>query len=143
VAPSGRPPTIRRVRAIFRRGLRQNSVWMKRAMSVMNNAMSVAESRAETDGTIRDVPTLRLVTGGAGFIGSHVVERLLRDGARVRILDNFSTGRRENLAFARAAAERLEVIEGDLRDLATVERAVRGVDVIYHQAAMRSVPRSV
>jgi nucleoside-diphosphate-sugar epimerase len=89
------------------------------------------------------VPTLRLVTGGAGFIGSHVVERLLRDGIRVRVLDNFSTGRRENLAFAADAGARLEVIDGDLRDLATVERAVRDVDVIYHQAAMRSVPRSV
>jgi nucleoside-diphosphate-sugar epimerase len=89
------------------------------------------------------VPSLRLVTGGAGFIGSHVAERLLRDGVRVRILDNFSTGRRENLDFAKAAGSALEVIEGDLRDLATVERAVRGVDLIYHQAAMRSVPRSV
>jgi len=89
------------------------------------------------------VPTLRLVTGGAGFIGSHVAERLLKDGLRVRILDNFSTGRRENLAFADGAGERLEVIDGDLRDLATVERAVRGADIIYHQAAMRSVPRSV
>jgi UDP-glucose 4-epimerase len=89
------------------------------------------------------VPTLRLVTGGAGFIGSHVVERLLRDGIRVRVLDNFSTGRRENLAFARDVGDRLEVIDGDLRDLAAVERAVRDVDVIYHQAAMRSVPRSV
>jgi UDP-glucose 4-epimerase len=89
------------------------------------------------------VPTLRLVTGGAGFIGSHVVERLLRDGGRVRVLDNFSTGRRENLGFARDVGDRLEVIDGDLRDLATVERAVRGADVIYHQAAMRSVPRSV
>ena len=89
------------------------------------------------------MPTLRLVTGGAGFIGSHVAERLLKDGLRVRILDNFSTGRRENLAFADGAGERLEVIDGDLRDLATVERAVRGADVVYHQAAMRSVPRSV
>ena len=89
------------------------------------------------------MPTLRLVTGGAGFIGSHVVERLLRDGTRVRVLDNFSTGRRENLAFARDVGDRLEVIDGDLRDLAAVERAVRDVDVIYHQAAMRSVPRSV
>jgi nucleoside-diphosphate-sugar epimerase len=89
------------------------------------------------------VPTLRLVTGGAGFIGSHVVERLLKDGAHVRVLDNFSTGRRENLDFANGAGSALEVIDGDLRDLAAVERAVRGVDVIYHQAAMRSVPRSV
>ena len=89
------------------------------------------------------MPTLRLVTGGAGFIGSHVAERLLKDGLRVRVLDNFSTGRRENLAFGNGAGERLEVIDGDLRDLATVERAVRGADVIYHQAAMRSVPRSV
>ena len=62
---------------------------------------------------------------------------------RVRVLDNFSSGRRENLAFANGAGDRLDVIDGDLRDLATVERAVRGADVIYHQAAMRSVPRSV
>ena len=89
------------------------------------------------------MPTLRLVTGGAGFIGSHVVERLLRDGATVRVFDNFSTGRRENLAFAADASGRLEVVEGDLRDPAAVDRAVRGVALIYHQAAMRSVPRSV
>jgi nucleoside-diphosphate-sugar epimerase len=89
------------------------------------------------------VGKLHLVTGGAGFIGSHVVERLLRDGGRVRVLDNFSTGRRENLDFARGAGGRLEVIDGDVRDLPTVERAVRGVEIIYHQAAMRSVPRSV
>ena len=87
------------------------------------------------------MPPLRLVTGGAGFIGSHIVERLLKDGMRVRVLDNLSTGRRENLAFARSGD--VELIEGDLRDLAAVERAVQGVDVIYHQAAMRSVPRSV
>ena len=86
---------------------------------------------------------LSLVTGGAGFIGSHVVERLLREGGRVRVLDNFSTGRRENLDFARDAGDRLTVIEGDLRDLATVQRAVDGVQVVYHQAAMRSVPRSI
>ena len=85
---------------------------------------------------------ISLVTGGAGFIGSHVVERLLKDGHHVRVLDNLSTGRRENLAFAGTTAA-LEVIEGDLRDLAVVERAAAGVSVIYHQAAMRSVPRSV
>ena len=87
-------------------------------------------------------PSVFLVTGGAGFIGSHLVERLLAEGHRVRVLDNFSTGSRANLGFARAN-RRLEVIRGDLRNLATVERAVRGVTAVFHQAAMRSVPRSV
>jgi len=87
-------------------------------------------------------PSLFLVTGGAGFIGSHVVERLLDEGQRVRVLDNFSTGSRANLDFARGN-RRLEVIRGDLESLETVERAVRGVSVVFHQAAMRSVPRSV
>ncbi len=86
--------------------------------------------------------SLYLVTGGAGFIGSHLVERLLGDGHRVRVLDNFSTGAPANLAFAEKH-DRLEVIEGDIRDLATVERVARGVAAIFHQAAMRSVPRSV
>jgi UDP-glucose 4-epimerase len=83
-----------------------------------------------------------LVTGGAGFIGSHLTERLLREGHRVRVLDNLSTGTRENLAFA-AGDPRLEVVEGDITDLATTVRAAHGVAVIFHQAAMRSVPRSV
>src|SRR2546422_10938918 len=86
---------------------------------------------------------LFLVTGGAGFIRSHLVERLLADGARVRVLDNFSTGARANLPFARTAGRRLEVIRGDIRNRAVVERAARGVRVVFHQAAMRSVPRSV
>ena len=86
---------------------------------------------------------LALVTGGAGFIGSHLVERLLAEGARVRVLDDFSTGARANLAFAPPARRRLEVVRGDVKSLATVERAARGASVIYHQAAMRSVPRSV
>src|SRR2546426_7083172 len=85
---------------------------------------------------------LYLVTGGAGFIGSHLVERLLRDGSRVRVLDNCSTGSPANLAFAARDAG-LEFVEGDVRDLATVERAARGARVIFHQAAMRSGPRSV
>ena len=87
--------------------------------------------------------TVALVTGGAGFIGSHLVERLLREGARVRVLDNFSTGSRALLPFASRHAATLEIVEGDIRDLATVERAAAGTNVIFHQAAMRSVPRSV
>src|SRR2546425_2253432 len=86
---------------------------------------------------------LFLVTGGAGFIGSHLVERLLADGDRVRVLDNFSSGTRRNLAFAAPRRRRLTILRGDVRNLSTVIRAARGVSVIFHQAAMRSVPRSV
>jgi len=84
--------------------------------------------------------TLYLVTGGAGFIGSHIVEELVRRGEQVRVLDNFSTGRRENIA---PFLERIELIEGDLRDLPTVRRAVEGVDYVLHQGALPSVPRSI
>ncbi len=81
-----------------------------------------------------------LVTGGAGFIGSNIVLELLERGERVRILDNFSTGRRENvLPFA----DDVEIVEGDLRDFPTVQRAVRGVDYVLHQAALPSVQRSI
>ncbi len=80
-----------------------------------------------------------LVTGGAGFIGSHLVERLLKDGHRVRVLDNFSTGFRSNLEHLASEAE---IIEGDVRDLDGVRKAARGVDTIFHQAALPSVARS-
>jgi UDP-glucose 4-epimerase len=83
-----------------------------------------------------------LVTGGAGFIGSHIVERLLAEGHRVRVLDDLSTGSRANLAFARGNP-RLQVIRGDIRRLPVVEQAMRGVTAVFHQAALRSVPRSV
>lgn len=81
-----------------------------------------------------------LVTGGAGFIGSHLAEALVRSGHRVRILDNFATGARTNLA---AVAGAVELLEGDLRDPGIVEQAVRGVEVIFHQAALASVARSL
>jgi nucleoside-diphosphate-sugar epimerase len=81
-----------------------------------------------------------LVTGGAGFIGSHLVETLLQRGQRVRVLDNFLTGKRENLA---PFLDRIELVEGDLRDLDACARSVEGVDYVLHQAALPSVPRSV
>jgi nucleoside-diphosphate-sugar epimerase len=81
-----------------------------------------------------------LVTGGAGFIGSHIVERLLKDRHEVRVLDNFSTGRRENLA---AVANQIELVEGDIRNFQVVCQAVRSCDVIFHEAALCSVARSV
>src|SRR5262245_3915836 len=81
-----------------------------------------------------------LVTGGAGFIGSHLVEALLARGHTVRVLDDFSTGSRENLAAVR---DRSELNEADLTDLAAVRLATRGVEVVFHQGALASVPRSV
>jgi nucleoside-diphosphate-sugar epimerase len=80
-----------------------------------------------------------LVTGGAGFIGSHLVDALLAAGARVRVLDDLSTGRRDNLA---QVADRIEWIRGDIRDLDTCQAACDGVRVVFHQAALGSVPRS-
>lgn len=81
-----------------------------------------------------------LVTGGAGFIGSHIATRLVRDGHTVRVLDNLSTGSRNNLD---PIAGQIEFLEGDLTDAARVAQAVEGVEVIFHQAALASVPRSV
>jgi UDP-glucose 4-epimerase len=80
------------------------------------------------------------VTGGAGFIGSHLVDRLLADGHRVVVLDDLSTGRLENLA---AAASRIEWIRDDLRDPRAVARAVAGCEVVFHQGALAAVARSV
>ncbi len=79
-----------------------------------------------------------LVTGGAGFIGSHISRTLLENGNKVRILDNFSSGKRENLK-----GQEVEIIEGDLRDVSKVADAVKGMDIIFHEAAFVSVPESM
>lgn len=84
--------------------------------------------------------TTYLVTGGAGFIGSNIVEELVKRGQRVRVIDNFLTGRRENLEDFLSD---IELIEGDIRDPGLMEKASRGVDYVLHQAAFRSVPKSV
>jgi len=81
-----------------------------------------------------------LITGGAGFIGSHLAEALLEGGHQVRILDDFSTGRRHNVEVL---PRRVEVLEGDVADLDTCRRAVEGMEYVLHQAAIPSVPRSV
>ena len=81
-----------------------------------------------------------LVTGGAGFIGSHLVETLVKQGQDVRVLDNFLTGKRENIE---EFLDKIDLIEGDIRDFNTCEQAVNGVDYVLHQAALPSVPRSI
>jgi nucleoside-diphosphate-sugar epimerase len=82
--------------------------------------------------------TISLVTGGAGFIGSHIARALLERGDKVRVLDNFSTGKRDNITGLD-----VEVIEGDIRDLATLTASLVDVDLIFHQAAFVSVPASM
>ena len=83
-----------------------------------------------------------LVTGGAGFIGSNLTDRLLAEGAFVRVLDNFSTGYRKNLAAAEKSSC-FELIEGDIRDRKSCDIATKGMDYVLHQAALGSVPRSI
>lgn len=83
-----------------------------------------------------------LVTGGAGFIGSNIVKELLRQGQEVRVLDNFATGKRENI-LPLLKNSKLTLIEGDLRSFHIARAAVKGVDYILHQGALPSVPRSI
>ena len=83
---------------------------------------------------------LYLVTGGAGFIGSNIVEQLVKRGEKVRILDDFSTGKRENIVGFK---DSIELIEGDLRDWEIVKRVMAGVDFVLHQGALPSVERSI
>jgi nucleoside-diphosphate-sugar epimerase len=97
--------------------------------------------RVENEGMEKNMSTI-LVTGGAGFIGSNLTEALLRRGHTVRVLDDFSTGKRENLMFDPAYPS-LEIVEGDLRDLTTCKKAVQGIEYIFHQGALPSVQRSV
>ena len=80
-----------------------------------------------------------LVTGGAGFIGSHVCEELVSRGERVRVVDNLASGRRENLGHLYG----VELLIGDLADAEVADRAVDGVDYVVHLAAIPSVPRSI
>ena len=81
-----------------------------------------------------------LVTGGAGFIGSHIAEKLVEIGAKVKVLDNFFAGKLENLEGFR---DKVELIEGDITDLSLVYKAMEGIDYVSHQAALRSAPKSV
>jgi UDP-glucose 4-epimerase len=83
--------------------------------------------------------TLALVTGGAGFIGSHITDRLLADGYRVRVLDNFSTGKRENLP----ESNDLEIITGDVGSFDDVHKAMKDVELVFHEAAIASVPKTI
>jgi UDP-N-acetylglucosamine 4-epimerase len=94
---------------------------------------------------LRQAPRAWLVTGAAGFIGSHLVETLLSLGQRVVAMDNFATGHRRNVDQSGAAAEQgqFRFIDGDIRELEDCRRACEGVDIVLHQAALGSVPRSI
>ena len=81
-----------------------------------------------------------LVTGGAGFIGSHIVDALVKNGDKVCVLDDLSSGRRENLE---GVADKIKFVEGDIRDKVIAAKAMDGVDYVLHQAALRSVPKSL
>jgi len=81
-----------------------------------------------------------VVTGGAGFIGSHIVDELVRRGASVRVLDNFFAGKRENLT---QVMDRIELVEGDIRDIETCKKVLDGAHYVFHEAALGSVPRSM
>ena len=103
------------------------------------------DAKAEQDSAYRRTATfyvlmpLYLVTGGAGFIGSHLAEELVARGEQVRVVDNLVTGKRQNLSHLAS----IDFIEGDLADLDVARRVVQGVDFVLHQAAIPSVPRSV
>jgi len=85
-----------------------------------------------------------LVTGGAGFIGSNISEQLVKEGHYVRVLDNFSSGKEENIAFGEELGkDKFELIRGDIRDKEVCGQACQGIDFILHQAALRSVPKSM
>ena len=81
-----------------------------------------------------------LVTGGAGFIGSHITDALVANGDKVKVIDDFSLGRMENL---QGVLNKIELIKGDIRNKELVAKAVEGVDYVLHQAALRSVPKSL
>src|SRR5699024_10015584 len=81
-----------------------------------------------------------LVTGGAGFIGSHIVRKLVNNGEKVKVLDNFHTGKRENV---HGWINEVDFIEGDFTSDQTVQEAVKDVDIIFHQGAIPSVPKSI
>jgi nucleoside-diphosphate-sugar epimerase len=108
----------------------------QRYYSLINEDQFVKKKRREIE------MTKVLVTGGAGFIGSNLAEALLRRGHFVRVLDDFSTGKRENLILDKEYPS-LEMIEGDIRDSSTCQEAVKGMEYIFHQAALPSVQRSV
>src|SRR5207247_5540332 len=98
-------------------------------------------NRIRLTASLRSFQTMAsyLVTGGAGFIGSHLAEELLRRGQRVRVADSLITGKRQNLDHLNG----VDFLEGDLADFSVCERAVDGVEYVLHQAAIPSVPRSI
>lgn len=107
---------------------------------IILNGEKLIDSREVASTTFTPEGQSFLVTGGAGFIGSHIVQRLVTERGRVRVLDLFTTGRRENL---NEVMDKIELIEGDVSDFATVQQAIEGIEFVFHLAALVSVPESI
>ncbi len=113
-------------------------------IACMENKINIYPKPLTVKHKLKQVKYRWLVTGGAGFIGSHIVERLLKEGHFVRVLDDFSSGKRGNIDFAYSVnIGNFELIEGDIRDFDTCLEACSGIDYVLHQAALRSVPKSM
>jgi nucleoside-diphosphate-sugar epimerase len=116
--------------------------WTFSEIHFLNFSLINKDSFANYRKMPQEKPSRILVTGGAGFIGSNLTEALLKRGHWVRVLDNFSTGKRENLVFD-GESPSLEIVGGDIRDFALCQKAMKGMEYVFHQAALASVPQSV
>src|SRR5438105_2104634 len=111
-------------------------LWREHSRTAPPASRALASGRREQD----DGPMKALITGGAGFIGSHIAERLVLEGHDVRIFDNLTSGKRANLT---AFAANVDFVEADIRDAVKLDYYAAGCDVVFHQAAIVSVPYSV
>jgi UDP-N-acetylglucosamine 4-epimerase len=136
------------VSSVNRRAFRFEGLCRRSGIDYRRSVSAIPLRYARALDELRAAPRRWLVTGGAGFIGSHLVETLLRHDQHVTVLDDLSTGREENLTALRRdlvpdAAKRLAFVRGDIRDRDTCLDVLRGVDLVLHQAALGSVPRSI
>ncbi len=129
MSPKGEPP------------LRRKRFWSEPLLLLFDSVCRRSKRRISVKFyRIRKKMEKYLITGGAGFIGSNIAEELVKRGHKVRVLDNFITGKKENLA---PFLKKIELVEGDIRDVHIAKKSVKDIDYVLHQAALRSVPKSV